>query len=186
MYLYYGILVAGISVGCVSGSPTLNLYSTYFFYPVLYGPVQIAVSLFFSLLAFRNVRRIVRRQVPIVRRRLDRQMTAMILTRVVFFVIFALPFTIYRMYIINNPPSRSNSLQYSIGLLLQTSLNYFISLNNASNFYIFMAISSRYRRQVKCVLVRKCWQRWKHWHCMRQNEVAPANPVTITSNDDFD
>ena len=108
------------SDGCVISEPGWILYSSTFFYPVLYGLLPIVVASFFSFLAFRNVRHIVRRQVPILRRRLDRQMTAMVLTRVVAFVITSLPYPIYRIYIINWPIQRTNLLQYAIGRLLQT------------------------------------------------------------------
>jgi hypothetical protein len=46
-------------------------------------------------------------------------MTAMILMRVVFFVIFALPYAIYRVYAVNVPNPQSNVLQYAIRQLLQ-------------------------------------------------------------------
>ncbi len=39
-----------------------------------------------------------------------------------------------------------------------------------------MITSSRFRRQVKFVLVKKCWQRWKHWCCFNNNQIGPANP----------
>ncbi|CAF4154771.1 unnamed protein product [Adineta steineri] len=153
--------------GCIITNPILTTYSTYFFYPFLYGPVQIAVAFLFSLLAFRNVLR------------LDHQMTAMILTRVLFFIILSLPYTIYLIYSINNPPPKSNQLQYTSGLFLQTNLNYLFSLNYQSSFYIFFAISSQYRRQVKYVLVKRCWQRWNNWYCIHQNQVIPINIVTL-------
>jgi hypothetical protein len=108
------------SFGCVISNPTWLLYSSTFFYPVLYGLLPIVVASLFSVLAFRNVHHIVRRQVPIVRRRLDRQMTAMVLTRVVVFVITCLPYTIYRIYTINVPITRTNLLSYAIGRLLLT------------------------------------------------------------------
>jgi hypothetical protein len=38
-----------------------------------------------------------------------------------------------------------------------------------------MISSSRFRRQVKLVLVKKCWQRWKHWCCCNNNQIGPVN-----------
>ncbi|CAF4039932.1 unnamed protein product, partial [Adineta steineri] len=67
------------SLGCVISNPIWQQYTSSFFYPVLIGLLPIAILLLFSLLAFHNVRRIVRRQIPIVRRRLDQQLTAMVL-----------------------------------------------------------------------------------------------------------
>ncbi len=66
-----------------------------------------------------NVRRIVRRQLPILRRRLDRQMTAMVLIRVVFFVCLALSYSSYRIYAINSPVSTSQTTEFAIRQLLQ-------------------------------------------------------------------
>jgi hypothetical protein len=60
------------SSGCIFLNEIWAQYSSYFFYPVLFGLLPIVVSSIMSLLAFRNVRRIIRRQVPINRRRLDR------------------------------------------------------------------------------------------------------------------
>lgn len=106
------------SVGCVISNSIWTRYSTFFFYPVLYGLLPIVVSSSFSFLAFRNVRHIVRRQVPIVRRRLDRQMTALVLTRVIFFVFASLPYTTYRIYAINNTSTPADRLKYAIELLI--------------------------------------------------------------------
>jgi hypothetical protein len=43
------------------------------------------------------------------------------------------------------------------------------------SFYVFMMSSSRFRRQVKLVLVKKFWQRWKHWCCLKSNQIGPVN-----------
>ena len=119
------------SSGCILVNEIYIQYSSYFFFPVLNGLLPIVVSSMMSLLSFRNVRRIIRRQVPIVRRRLDRQMTAIVLTRVVLFVIFTLPFTIYRIYSINFPATRTDLLQYAFRQLVQTVFNSFFVLNFA-------------------------------------------------------
>jgi hypothetical protein len=114
--LFFGIQP---SVGCVILNQIFLQYATFFVYPVLVGLLPNAIASLFSLLAFQNVRRIVRRQLPIVRRRLDRQMTAMVLVRVIFFVCLALPYTSYRIYAINFPVSTSQTMQFSIRQLLQ-------------------------------------------------------------------
>jgi hypothetical protein len=117
------------SLGCIIPNPILLEYATYFFYPVLTGLLPIIIAFWFSMLAFRNVRRIVRRQMPIVRRRLDRQMTSMVLLRVVIFVCFTLPYTIYRIYVINFPISQTKPMEYAIGRLIQAIFLSFVDLN---------------------------------------------------------
>jgi hypothetical protein len=93
------------------------------------GALPIIIASVFAFLAYRNVRRIVRRQIPIVRRRLDQQMTAMILMRVILLVCLVSPFTIYRIFIINFPISQSDPMKYAIGRLVQTILMSLFSLN---------------------------------------------------------
>jgi hypothetical protein len=123
-------LFSGIqpSVGCVIFNQIYLQYATIFVYPLLDGLLPILIASLFSLLAFRNVRRIVRRQLPIVRRRLDRQMTAMVLIRVIFFVCFALPYSSYRVYAINNPVSRSQPMEFAIRQLLQAVFFSYVAL----------------------------------------------------------
>ena len=84
--------------GCYAADPIFNAYSTYVYVLTLSGLLPIVVSSTFAILAYYNVRRIVRRQIPLFRRRLDRQLTAMILTRVAFLTIVNVPFIIYRIY----------------------------------------------------------------------------------------
>ncbi|CAF4321208.1 unnamed protein product, partial [Adineta steineri] len=69
------------TLGCVISNYVWVKYSTFFFYPILIGFLPIVIASSFSVLAYHNVRRIVRRQLPIVRRKLEKQITAMVLTR---------------------------------------------------------------------------------------------------------
>jgi hypothetical protein len=117
------------SVGCVILNQIFFQYTTFFVYPVLVGLLPIAIASFFSLLAFQNVRRIVRRQLPIVRRRLDRQMTAMVLMHVGFFVCFALSYSTFRIYVVNFPISRSQPMEFATRQLVQAVLSSFSTLN---------------------------------------------------------
>ena len=82
--------------------------------------MPIAISTFFSLLSFSNVRRIVRRQIPIVRRRLDRQLTAMILVRVALFVITITPFVCIRAYQLNQSVDSTNSYAVAVDQLIRS------------------------------------------------------------------
>jgi hypothetical protein len=109
---------------------------TFFFYPVLVGLLPIVIASSFSLLAFRNVRRIVRRQVPIERRRFDRQITAMILLRVVFFIFFTLPYIVHRIYIVNVPILQANLVPYAIGQLVQGIFISIADLNYTVRFLL--------------------------------------------------
>jgi hypothetical protein len=113
-------------------------YATFFFYPILGGLLPVVITSFFALLAFRNVRRLVRRQLPIARRRLDRQMTAMVFIRVIVFVCLAVPYSIYRIYIINFPITRSKPLEYATKVLIQAILFSVVSLNFTVKLFLYL------------------------------------------------
>lgn len=120
--------------GCILTSVTVTYYYSYFYYPILHGTLPILISCLCSLLAYRNVRRIVRRQINIERRRLDQQLTAMIFVRVIAFVNFLIPYTIYRIYILNSTNNNINSYPYAINQLIYSitaslsNLNYTVRL----------------------------------------------------------
>ncbi|CAF1417174.1 unnamed protein product [Rotaria sordida] len=133
---------------CSVFNPIMSQYLSFFYYPILSGLLPIFIASLFSILAYRNVRRIVRRQIPIVRRRLDRQLTAMVLIRVITFVILTSPYAIQRMYTYIAKIDPSNLFPYAINILVGGIISSFFNLNYAISFYIFMASSSRFRRQI--------------------------------------
>ena len=116
---------------CVNSNAALIRYYSFFYYPILHGFLPILISCIFSLLAYQNVRNLVRRQIPVVRRRLDRQLTAMIFVRVIVFVILLLPYTIYRIYALNVTISRTNLQAYAIDRLIFSVTASISNLNNA-------------------------------------------------------
>jgi hypothetical protein len=85
----------------------------------VHGLLPVIISSLFSLLAYQNVRRVVRHQIPIVRRRLDLQLTAMILLRVALLVLTTLPFVSFQIYQINDPVNQNNSLATAIVQLIR-------------------------------------------------------------------
>ncbi|CAF0986263.1 unnamed protein product [Adineta steineri] len=170
-----------LTVGCVISNYVAVQYSTFFFYSILSGFLPVVIASLFSMLAYHNVRHIVRRQLPIVRRRLDKQITAMVLMRVIAYVCLASPYNAYRIYAINFPISRSMPVAYAIGRLIQAILLSIFITNYTINFYLFIMFSSRFRRQVKLVLVKKCWERWKYWCCRINNQIEPVNSETRNS-----
>ncbi|CAF4131489.1 unnamed protein product, partial [Adineta steineri] len=82
-----------------------------------------------------------------------------------------------RIYSINYPTSRSVPMAYAVGRLLQAILMSINNINFIINFYVFIIFSSRFRRQVKFVIVKKCWQQWKYWCCSVNNQIEPDNDI---------
>ena len=119
------------SNGCSIYNPIFNYYYSFVHFCVLLGLLPIIVSSLFSLLAYQNVRRIVRRQVPILRRRLDRQLTAMTLIHTLFIIIPSLPYYIFLVY----------TLLLSSNDLIVNTKNQFITSITAIFFYMSHSVS---------------------------------------------
>ncbi|CAF4494191.1 unnamed protein product, partial [Rotaria socialis] len=124
--IFYQIIPSN---GCIITNTNLIHYYSYFYYPILHGLFPILTSCLFSLLAYRNVRHLVRRQVAVVRRRLDRQLTAMVFLRVIFFVLLLTPYTIYRIYSLNVLVSITDLGPYAVDQLIYSIMASLINLN---------------------------------------------------------
>ena len=118
-------------VGCISIDYAAGYYYLFVYYPILVGILPLFLSSIFSLIAYRNVRRLIRRQIPMVRRRLDRQLTAMVFTRVILMIIFCLPFTIYRIYALQAVFKTNYNFTMIINRILRFLTNLLRNINHA-------------------------------------------------------
>lgn len=105
-------------VECVATNPVVVKYYSYIFYPILGGLLPILISGLASIFAYRNVRRITRRQLPIVRRRLDHQLTTFVFIRVTFLIICLVPVVVHRIYASNAVINPGDSLRLAIERLI--------------------------------------------------------------------
>ncbi|CAF4762180.1 unnamed protein product [Rotaria sp. Silwood1] len=145
---------------------------------LIIGLLPIFISSLFSLLAYQNVRRIIRRQMSIVRRRLDRQLTAMILLRVALFVITTLPYISFRIYQINTSVNYHYTDSVGIIELINATLITIYNIDYSGSFFVFLISSSRFRRQVKYFFYRKIWRKFQLMR-MKRNQVANENQLHI-------
>lgn len=154
--------------GCNVYFLIVRRYFSYFYYPILSTTLPIFIMMIFSLMAFNNVRRIVRLQIPIVRRRIDRQMTALVLARVIMVISAGVPYMAINLYLLQS--NNSNPI-----VLFSTSFLYSVLYTNFGlNFYLFFFTSSRFRRQVKHFFLSMITFR-------NRNRIFPATPSTDTS-----
>ncbi|CAF3357361.1 unnamed protein product [Rotaria sp. Silwood2] len=168
--------------GCFIYNSSFVNYIIYFYYPILSGILPIIISTFFGVLAYRNVRRIVRRHMPIRRRKLDQQLTAMILIRVVFLVIMILPYVLERIYAVIFK-AKHGTLYDAVFTLIDDVAYSCFHINYAGSFYLFLISSKRFRRQVKHAFIQRCW-RICCTKGIQQNQVVPSTQSCI-SEDDF-
>ncbi|CAF3334510.1 unnamed protein product [Rotaria sp. Silwood2] len=119
------------TLGCNIYTHDFVNYVTYVYYLILTGILPITISSFFSILAYQNVRRIIRRGMPIRRRKLDQQLTAMILARVSFLDAMTLPYVLQRIYTLAVPTNGSSSISQAIIQVIGTVFITFFHLNYA-------------------------------------------------------
>jgi hypothetical protein len=80
-------------ITCTNTNYIFEQYRTFIFVLVLIGYLPIVIVALFGLMAYRNVQQLAYRTVPLVRRRLDQQITVMVLVQVVVYIFTLLPFT---------------------------------------------------------------------------------------------
>ncbi|CAF1469193.1 unnamed protein product [Rotaria sordida] len=168
--------------GCNIYNQNFSNYVTYGYYVIFTGVLPITISTFFSVLAYRNVRRIVRRQMIIRRRKLDQQLTAMILVRVGFFVIMTIPYLLQRIYALSAITNDSSVISQAIVQLIGNITLALFYFNYAGSFYLFLISSTRFRRQVKHVFINKCWKVCCKKR-LRQNQVGTLTQCSASEYD---
>ena len=120
------------STTCVNTSTLYTQYLVYVYLLALTGLLPILITIFFGSLAYRNVREIPYRTVPLVRRELDKQLTSMILVQGVHNVLVILPYNIVNILI------RGTSLTRDP--LLGQQLNFASSITSYV-YYMYFSVS---------------------------------------------
>lgn len=125
------------TAGCTTYNIDFSYFYSFFHYITLNGIIPILISSMFSLLAYLNVRRIVQLRMPVVRRKLDKQLTAMVLAKVAFFVVTILPSIIFRIYLLNVTVDPNDSVRIAIHSLI-SNISYALFYVNTSvgNFLV--------------------------------------------------
>jgi hypothetical protein len=80
-------------ISCSDTNYIFEQYRSFFLIPVVIGYLPIVTVALFGLMAYRNVQQIAYRTVPLVRRRLDKQITVMVLVQAIVYIFTLLPFT---------------------------------------------------------------------------------------------
>lgn len=127
--------VVSPTTGIVSCSVISGIYQQYYTYCyllILAGALPIFITVLFGCLAYRNVRQIPYRTVPLVRRELDKQLTSMVLVQVVHNFIVIVPYISAVCWAYLAPPS-TQSLYY-------IPMTYSIRITGLV-YYLYFAVS---------------------------------------------
>ena len=107
-----------LPIGCTIINSNFRLYFSFVYLFILNGILPLIISALFSALSYQNVRRIIRRQIPIVRRKLDQQLTAMVLSRVLFLLVASIPYGLLLLYNMNTSDRIDTSIDIAIKQLI--------------------------------------------------------------------
>jgi hypothetical protein len=127
--IWYNLVISPKTdhVSCSITNTVYLQYFTYFYLFVLAGILSILITVSFGCLAYRNVRQIPYRTVPLVRRELDKQLTSMILVQVVhnFFVVIPYIIVLFIIYTSNLTEQSPNYLTI-VSAISITGLIYYL------------------------------------------------------------
>ncbi|CAF2545022.1 unnamed protein product [Rotaria sp. Silwood2] len=136
-------------------------YVVYVGFPIIDVFLPISIMSVYGLLAFRNVRTMTKRKVHIIRLRLEQQLTAMVLMKILGVCITIIPFLI--VYIIRFTISwrNNNPIVEEQFRLVNSVFTILFLVNYANSFYIFLISSARFRQQLKFVLFDVYLKQWR-------------------------
>ncbi|CAF3409789.1 unnamed protein product [Rotaria socialis] len=164
-FIYYDIQpLPGTNLTICRITDAGEVFSKYFIYinlPLVNGVIPVTIMILFGLLSSRNVHRMYNRRIYIVRLRLEKQLTGMVLAKIFSFAVTVVPFLIvyiirYSISLYITDPIFQNQI-----LLAQRVFTLLIYANYADTFYIFLACSARFRRQLKFVLFNIYLQQYR-------------------------
>jgi hypothetical protein len=130
--VYYNLIISPKTrlATCSITSSIFQEYTIYGFLVVLSGILPYFITVVFGLLAYRNVRQRAYRRLPLVRRELDKQMTAMVLVHVIFEFFTLLPYIIVSIIALDttlmNDPIVSAFIQFMKILTIYFYYFYFV------------------------------------------------------------
>jgi hypothetical protein len=134
IYFDHIVMFPTNNIICGMTSDTFRKYRNYISIPVIGRVIPLTLTFIFGLLAYRNVRQLTYRTVPLVRRELDKQLTTMVLLQVVFTWFAIIPHFIVSMIMSNTSLTKDPVIaaQLQLASILTVCLYYMyfaVSLN---------------------------------------------------------
>lgn len=93
--VYYELIITTNQSQCTVRDPLYSQYINNFVTPIVWYILPFFVSVLFGLMTYRNIKQTAYRTVPLLRRRIDEQLSIMILVQVVINIIVTLPYIAY-------------------------------------------------------------------------------------------
>ncbi|CAF1389907.1 unnamed protein product [Rotaria sordida] len=151
--VYFNHIQSSITkkITCTSTNIIFTQYRAFFIIPGLIGYLPVTIATLFGLMAYYNVQQATYREVPLIRRELDKQLTIMVLVQVIVNIFTIIPYITVNAIATNPNSMHDPVLQANLLLVIPITLViYYIYF--ASPFYIYICASERFRRQLIYVL----------------------------------
>jgi hypothetical protein len=97
LYFDHIVVLTTKKITCSFTNDIFRQYVNYVWSPIISRVIPLTITIVFGLLAYRNVRQLTYRTVPLVRRELDKQLTTMVLLQVVITCFAIIPYFIVNM-----------------------------------------------------------------------------------------
>jgi len=127
-------------IRCMIINRTFQEYYLYFYTVMLTGYLPVILTIVFGCLAYRNVRQISYRTIPMVRQQLDKQLTTMVLLLDVFNVITLLPYPL--IFTISSLANFKTNPNLSAKINLLSNLTFYF-------YYLYFAVSRLIRVEIE-------------------------------------
>lgn len=93
--IYFKLIIKDSIPFCTILDPIYTKYYNDFVIPILWFALPFSISTLFGLLAYRNIKQIAYRTVPLCRRRIDEQLSVMIFVQIIVYIIVTSPYITY-------------------------------------------------------------------------------------------
>ncbi|CAF0908290.1 unnamed protein product [Adineta ricciae] len=127
--------------GCAIYNPVVKTYFKVFFYPIFIIILPLTFIGLLGLLVYRNIQWHMRRRMIVMRRRLDRQMSVIVLARVLSIAILGSPFLCTTLYEINLNDNEENENKLAI-YQLASAISYSLLYASYSMFSVGLDIGT--------------------------------------------
>lgn len=175
--IYYDYVISSSTEKhvCTLTNNFFQQYVNYIILLTLGRILPICITVLFGLLAYCNIQTLSHRNLPLIRRELDKQITKMVLVQVLITFLSISPYVIVYFLSIISSITRDTNIAAQLHLASTISSTvYFIHF--ASPFYIYFCASSRFRRQLKYVLFDFYFHRYQQQN-RAVNQIAPMNSI---------
>ncbi|UJR38062.1 hypothetical protein I4U23_030743 [Adineta vaga] len=174
--IYYNLDKSPVSgrMICVITNSVYDLYITDVYLIILTGILPVTITIVFGSLAYRNVRQIPYRTIPLVRRELDKQLTSMVLVQVVHNIFTIVPCIVTKTIFTFSgiSPQSTNYIALVFGSAI-SGCTYYLHFTNP--FYIYVCVSKRFRQQFLHIFIGIYLKRDQKRVVIGINQIVPQN-----------